>query len=93
MIVFCEHCNEKIILRKEIDLKKYDGEVYCQKCNSVWHIKITNSKIQGYKFVRYRKLQELSPEEISQFAREVKPYLDNIREAERKLMESSKLNR
>lgn len=88
MVICCESCKRKIKLRKAIDPKKYDGEIYCQECNSVWHVKLANSKIQGYKFVRHDK-QEFTSEEIAEFVKKAKPKLDEAREEERKLLEGN----
>ena len=47
--ITCPICDKLIKLPKYIDTEYYDGEVVCQECKSLLHIKMIKSKVQKYK--------------------------------------------
>ncbi|MBA7614506.1 hypothetical protein ES703_21771 [subsurface metagenome] len=60
----CLVCGKVIKIPPYIDMERYDGQVPCQECGSLLHIKLAGSKVQGYKVVEKssRKLEELLEE-------------------------------
>jgi len=64
----CLVCGESLEIPPYIDTEKYDGQVSCQACGSLLHIKLTGSKVQGYKLVekssRKREKMEKLIEEL-----------------------------
>ena len=59
----CLVCGKSVKFREYIDAKDYDGEVVCQECGSLLHVKLANSKVRGYKVVKKYFRQERSEEE------------------------------
>ncbi len=57
----CLICGKAIKIPQYIDTERYDGQVPCQECGSLLHVKLVGSKVQGYKVVgkSSRKLEEL----------------------------------
>jgi len=51
MQIECIICGNSTILRRNSDTKKYDGQVFCQKCTSLIHVKLAESKIVEYKIL------------------------------------------
>lgn len=47
----CLSCRKTVKIPQYVDTKKYDGQVVCQECGALLHIKLVNSKVQGYKLV------------------------------------------
>ncbi len=61
----CLVCGKSVKFREYIDAEDYDGEVVCQECGSLLHVKLANSKVQRYKVVKKYFRQEKSEEEIA----------------------------
>ena len=64
----CLLCGEPIKLPEYIDTEDYDGQVVCQECGSLLHIKLVKSKVQKYR-VEKRGFRNISGEEMANFAR------------------------
>ena len=47
----CLICEKLIKFPSYIDPDDYDGQVVCQECNSLLHIKLKSSKVKEYKVV------------------------------------------
>jgi len=47
----CLVCGKAIKIPPYIDTEQYDGQVLCQECESILHIKLVGSKVRGYKVV------------------------------------------
>jgi len=60
----CLVCGKTIKMPQYIDTEKYDGQVVCQECGSLLHIKLVGSKVRGYKVVgkSSRKIEKLLEE-------------------------------
>ena len=60
----CLACGKAIKIPQYIDTERYDGQVSCQECGALLHIKLVGSKVQGYKVVEKssRKMEELLKE-------------------------------
>ena len=60
----CLVCGKAIKIPQYIDTERYDGQVPCQECGSLLHIKLVGSKVQGYKVVEKssRKMEEVLEE-------------------------------
>ncbi len=60
----CLVCAKAIKIPQYIDTERYDGQVPCQECGALLHIKLVGSKVQGYKVVgkSSRKMEELLEE-------------------------------
>lgn len=51
MQIECIICGNSTKLPRNSDTKKYDGQVFCQKCTSLIHVKLAESKIVEYKIL------------------------------------------
>jgi len=60
----CLVCEERIDLPKYIDTQDYDGQVVCQKCESLLHVKLVKSKVRKYRVVE-KKFRKPSADEIA----------------------------
>lgn len=49
--ISCLACGKSIKLRAYIDAEDYDGEVVCQECGSLLHVKLVKSKVRKYRVV------------------------------------------
>ena len=60
----CLVCGKAIKIPHYIDTERYDGQVTCQECGSLLHIKLVGAKVQGYKVVgkSSRKMEKLLEE-------------------------------
>jgi DNA-directed RNA polymerase subunit RPC12/RpoP len=47
----CLACGKVIKLPSFTDTDHYDGQVVCQKCKSLLHVKLVKGKVQKYKIV------------------------------------------
>lgn len=72
MRIRCDKCKKPIKLQRAINTEKFDGEVLCQNCETVWHVKLVKSKLEGYKYKRYG-IPELSADELLEAVRKAKP--------------------
>ena len=62
----CLVCGEPIELTKYIDTQDYDGEVVCQKCESLLHVKLVKSKVRKYRVVEKKsRTPALDPDEVA----------------------------
>jgi len=57
----CLVCGEIVKIPKFIDTDNYDGQVVCQNCTSLLHIKLVESKVKKYRLVKKntRKFEQL----------------------------------
>ena len=58
----CLYCGKTVKIPQHVDTKKYDGQVVCKECGALLHIKLANSKVQGYKLLKEgstKKLEKL----------------------------------
>ena len=60
----CLVCGKNVKLPECIDTDNYDGQVVCQNCTSLLHIKLAKSKVRQYKVVE-KKFRELTAGEIT----------------------------
>ena len=78
----CLICGKIIKVPQYIDTERYDGQVTCQECGSLFHIKLVRSKVQGYKVVE-KKLIKLTADEYFQLKeeadKELKEFHDRIK--------------
>ena len=60
----CLNCRKTVKIPQYVDTKKYDGQVVCQECGALLHIKLVDSKVQGYKLLKKgsTKVEELLEE-------------------------------
>jgi len=62
----CLVCGEHIELPKYIDTQDYDGEMVCQKCESLLHVKLVKSKVRKYRVVEKKfRTSALDPDEVA----------------------------
>jgi len=47
----CFACGKTVKIPKFIDTNNYDGQLVCQECNSLLHVKLAKGKVQKYKIV------------------------------------------
>ena len=45
----CLACGKAVKLPQFIDIDNYDGQVVCQECKSLLHVKLVEGKVQKYK--------------------------------------------
>ncbi len=50
--IVCLACGKTVKLPQFIDTDNYDGQVVCQECKSLLHVKLVKGKVQKYKIVR-----------------------------------------
>ena len=48
----CLACGKTLKMPKYIDADKYDGQVVCQECKSLLHVKLIKGKVQKYKIIK-----------------------------------------
>ena len=48
----CLACGKTVKLPQFIDTNYYDGQVVCQECKSLLHVKLVKGKVQKYKIVK-----------------------------------------
>ncbi len=48
----CLACGKPIKPPQFIDTDNYDGQVVCQECKSLLHVKLVKGKVQKYKIVK-----------------------------------------
>jgi hypothetical protein len=62
----CLVCEERIDLPKYIDTQDYDGQVVCQKCKSLLHVKLVKSIVRKYSVVKEKsRTPSLDPDEVA----------------------------
>lgn len=47
----CFVCGKTVKIPKFIDTDNYDGQLVCQECKSILHVKLVKGKVQKYKIV------------------------------------------
>ncbi len=47
----CLACGKAVELPQFVDTDNYDGQVVCQECKSLLHVKLAKGKVQKYKIV------------------------------------------
>ena len=47
----CLACGKTLKMPKYINADKYDGQVVCQGCKSVLHVKLVKGKVEKYRIV------------------------------------------
>lgn len=47
----CLACGKTVKIPKFIDTDNYDGQLVCQECKSILHVKLVKGKVQKYKIV------------------------------------------
>lgn len=47
----CLACGKTLKIPQYIDADNYDGQVVCQECKSILHVKLVKGKAQKYKVV------------------------------------------
>ena len=45
----CLACGKTLKMPKYIDADKYDGQVVCQECKSLLHVKLVKGKVEKYR--------------------------------------------
>ena len=45
----CLACGKALKMPKYIDADKYDGQVVCQECKSLLHLKLVKGKVEKYR--------------------------------------------
>jgi len=54
--ITCLSCDKPLKLPQFIDTDNYDGQIVCQECKSLLHVKLIKGKVGKYKIVeRLRK--------------------------------------
>jgi uncharacterized Zn finger protein len=48
----CLLCEETLKIHQLIDIEDYDGQLSCQKCKSLFQVKIVKSKLNKYRVVK-----------------------------------------
>jgi len=48
----CLACRKNIKIPQYTDTEKYDGQLVCQECKSLLHVKLMKGKVQKYKVVK-----------------------------------------
>ena len=67
----CLVCGERIELPKYIDTQDYDGQVVCQKCKSLLHVKLVKSIVRKYSVVKGKfRTPSLDPDEVARIYKE-----------------------
>jgi uncharacterized Zn finger protein len=67
----CLVCGKTIKISQFINTERYDGQVPCQNCGSLLHIKLVASKVEGYKVVE-KKFRIPTADELIQIEREAR---------------------
>ena len=78
----CLACEKALKIPQYIDRDDYDGQVVCQECGSILHIKLVHSKVQGYKVVE-KKLRKLTADEYFKTKRRIKERAAEISDRDR----------
>jgi DNA-directed RNA polymerase subunit RPC12/RpoP len=47
----CYACGKVVKIPQFIDTDEYDGQIVCQECKSLLHVKLAEGKVQKYKVV------------------------------------------
>jgi len=68
--IACLACGETVKLPQFIDTANYDGQVVCQECKSLLHIKLVKGKVQKYKVVEKKSKDFNFTEEVMRLAKE-----------------------
>jgi len=55
----CLVCDKPLRFPSYIDTVDYDGQVKCQECGSVLHIKLVQSKVRKYKIIDKHLIQNI----------------------------------
>ena len=66
----CLACGKTVKLPQFIDTDNYDGQVPCQECKSLLHVKLVKGKGQKYKIVENKFKDFNFTEEIMRLAKE-----------------------
>jgi len=65
----CLACGKPLEIPKYIDTEKYDGEMVCQECESLLHVKLVKGKVQKYEYVKNLVPRRMSKELVEQLKR------------------------
>jgi DNA-directed RNA polymerase subunit RPC12/RpoP len=74
----CLVCGKTIKIPQFVNIDKYDGQVPCQNCGSLLHIKLVASKVEGYKVVE-KKFRIPTADELVKIEREAERRLKEFR--------------
>ena len=55
----CLACGKTVKMPPYVDTEKYDGQVVCQECNSLLHIKLVKEKVQKYNIVENKRERDV----------------------------------
>ena len=55
----CLACGKNVKMPQYIDTEKYDGQVVCQECNSLLHIKFVQGRVQKYKVIENKRERDV----------------------------------
>ena len=83
MEIECIMCGNSTNLPRDSDTNRYDGQVFCQKCNLLIHIKLAESKIVEYKFLDKlpkKPITPITPELLEAAQKELKQSEQNTQE-------------
>ena len=73
----CLVCKNPLQMPSYIDPDDYDGQVICQECDALLHIKLRDSKVKKYKIIKY----EIQPPNI-EFSMNIPPRSNEVKEDE-----------
>jgi len=82
----CLACGKPIKIPPCVDTEKYDGQVVCQECNSLLHIKLVKEKVQKYKVVENKRERDIKLEFVP--AKELLEEQKKLETREKELKES-----
>jgi len=61
----CLACGKSVKMPQYINTEKYDGQVVCQKCESLLHVKLVKGKVEKYKVIVNNSIRYLSWAELA----------------------------
>ncbi len=78
LIVYCLLCKARIKFRGDIDFNKFNGQICCDKCETLLGIVILKNKLQGLKVVEkgWRRLSSKELVDIAETVRKEAKKLD-----------------
>ena len=96
-IAYCPLCQTRIRFRGDIDFNRFNGQVCCDKCETLLGIVISKNKLQGLKVIT-KGFRTLSSGELLRLSRSIEEYKrkmeaessEHIRELEEKFSVSPK---
>jgi len=56
----CLACGKSVKIPQYINAEKYDGELVCQECKSLLHVKLVKEKVEKYKIVENKSKEEFN---------------------------------